>query len=203
MSAVQEAPEPGQALTGFPELTVPARETMYRAHSAGRDAWWFDNGDDGRFNLHGDRGTCCTATTIDTAVRERVRGRVSKTGVVSPRLADTFVVSAVTSPLPYRCAAVGHVDAVRHGIVRELTTMQGYGVPQQWAAAFDEAGFEGVFYGSAYTTGEPSAYALFGTAGAPEETAGYHETRVLSGPEACRVVGWSVPTRTGRGIDEI
>lgn len=192
MTASQAAPAAGAVLSAFPEATVPADAPMYRSHAATRGAWYYDNGAEGRFNLHGDRGTCCTASSVDTAVREKVRGRVSRTGVISRDLADSFVVSIVSAPTEHRCAAVNHVDAAKHGIVRELTTMADYTVPQAWAKAFEDAGFDGVFYGSAYTTGDPAAYALFGDAGVPDPSAGHTATHHMSGEEACKALGWTV-----------
>lgn len=195
MTASQAAPAAGAALNAFPEVTVPAGTAMYRSHSTSRGAWYFDNGDEGRFNLHGARGTCCTASSVDTAVREKVRGRASRTGVVSRDLADSFVVSIVTAPTEHRCAAVNHVDAAKHGVVRELTTMPDYSVPQAWAKAFEDAGFDGVFYGSAFTTGEPAAYALFGDAGVPDPSAGHTAAHYMGGEEACKDLGWTVANR--------
>lgn len=192
MTAKQAAPAAGAVRSAFPVATVPAATPMYRSHGAGRGAWYYDNGMEGRFNLHGARGTCCTASSVDTAVREKVRGRVSRTGVVSRDLADSFVVSIVSAPTEHRCAAVNHVDAAKHGIVRELTTMPDYSVPQAWAQAFEDAGFDGVFYGSAFTTGDPAAYALFGDAGAPDPSAGHTAVHHMSGDQACKDLGWTV-----------
>lgn len=192
MTASQSAPTPGADLSTFPGATLAAGTPMYRSHGTARGAWYHDSSVEGRFNLHGARGTCYTATSVDTAVREKVRGRVSRTGVVSRALADSFVVSIVTAPRAYRCAAVNDVDAAKHGVVRELTTMADYGVPQAWAQTFEDAGFDGVFYGSAFTTGSADAYALFGDAGAPGSRAGYKATRNLSGEDACRLLGWTV-----------
>lgn len=190
-TASQKLPDPGRDYSDFPDRTAAAGATMYRAHSFDKSAWWFDNGDGGRFNLHGDRGTCCTAATVDTAVREKVRDAASESMVVDAAYADSFVVSAVTAPLPYRLAAVSSTPAARHGVVRALVTMEDYTVPQAWAEAFDRSGFDGVFYGSAYTTGPASAYALFGRSGAPE-SAGYTASVRLRGREACREVGFTV-----------
>lgn len=201
MSAVQGPPPVPAALSDFPEATVPAGQIMFRAHNAAKGGCWFDNGSAGRFNLHGARGTWCTATSIDTAVRERVREHISQTGVVDPVFASEFVVSRVTAPLPYRCAAVSDAAAARYGVVRELVTMHDYTLPQAWAGAFDAAGFEGVFYGSAFTTGPASAYALFGDAGAPEAAAGFTEEVHMSGAEACTQLGWKVgPPPSSRDI---
>jgi hypothetical protein len=203
MTATQGLPPAGADLTAFPEETVPAGATMYRAHGSGRTAWWFDSGDEGRFNLHGSRGTCCTASTVDTAVREKVRNHVSETGVVSHAMAASFVVSVVSAPLPHRCAAVNSDAAVKHRVVRELVTMRDYSVPQAWAQAFDDSGYDGVFYETAFTTGGPSAYALFGDAGAPPSGAGHTEVQHLSGAEACDEVGFTVAPPTSRGMPVI
>lgn len=199
MSATQAPPRAGADLTGFPRRTVSAGARMYRAHSAGHSAWWFDNSAQGRFNLHGDRGTCCAASRLDTAVREKVRSHVSYTGLVSAVLARSFVVSTLTLPAGFACAAVSHADAVKHHVVRELVTMHDYTVPQAWAAAFDDAGFAGIFYASAFTTGAPSAYALFGAAGAPA-TAGFTAALAVDGAAACAALGWTVQEPSGRGI---
>lgn len=192
MTAAQSAPPAGADLSAFPEATLAAGVPMYRSHGTAHGAWYYDNGASGRFNLHGARGTCCTALSVDTAVREKVRGRVSRKGVVSRAVADSFVVSIVSAPTEHRCATVNDVDAAKHGIVRELTTMSDYSIPQAWAQAFEDAGFDGVLYGSAFTTGGPDAYALFGDAGEPSAHAGYTATRHLSGEDACRALGWTV-----------
>lgn len=199
MSAVQGPPGMSLSLTGFPEHFLTAGTTMFRAHSATRSAWWFDNGTGGRFNLLGDRGTCCTATSLDTAVREKVREHVSSDGFVDPVTASEFVVSLVTAPIPYRCAAVNDTDAAKYGLVRELVTMQGYAVPQAWAEFFD-TDFDGIFYESAYTTGGPSAYALFGDAGAPSAP-GFTEATHMSGADACTALGWTVGAPAESGLD--
>lgn len=192
MTASQSAPPAEADLSPFPEMYLTPETPMYRSHGAAHGAWYFDSGAEGRFNLHGARGTCYAATSVDTAVREKVRGRVSQAGVVSRSLADSLVVSVVGVLTPHRCAAVNDVDAAKHGIVRELTTMASYSIPQAWAQAFEDAGYDGVAYGSAFTTGSADAYALFGEAGAPVPVAGYTATRHLSGEDACRLLGWTV-----------
>jgi hypothetical protein len=129
---------------------------------------------------------------VDTAVRERVRDEVFSTGVVSRAFAESFVVSTVSAPLPLRCAAVSSTPAARYLVVREMVTMSDYSVPQAWAETFDDAGFDGIFYGSAYTTGDASAYALFGDAGAPPASAGFTEAIHLTGLDACITAGMRV-----------
>ncbi len=190
MSATQGFPHPTKDYSDFPEKIVAAGEGMYRAHGH-KGAWWFDNGSHGRFNLHGSRGTCCTATTVDTAVRERVRDELMNDGMVSAATAASFVVSIVTAPIEYRCAAVSSTPAATFGVIRELTTMHDYAIPQAFASTFDASRFGGVFYASAYTSGDASAYALFGEHGAPADP-GYAETRHMTGEEACAAVGVAV-----------
>jgi hypothetical protein len=163
-----------------------------RAHGVARSAWWFDSGPHGRFNLSAPRGTCYAATELETAVRERVRDEVSATGVVSRALADSFAVSTIAAPDAVRCAAVSAKRAVDHGVVRELVTTDDYETTREWATAFDANGFDGVFYGSAYTTGAPSAVALFGDAGEPATGSGFAAAGSASGADACRAAGLTV-----------
>lgn len=189
MTAAQRPPDATRDYRAFPFRQLHVASKIFRAHSPHRSAWWFDNGAHGRFNLHGERGTCYAATRVRTAVREKLRDQISASGVVSRTLADSFVVSVITTPSDRRCAAVSSARAVDYGIVRELVTRADYGIPQQWAQAFDANGFDGVFYGSAYTTRAASAIALFGAAGSAP---GYAERHHMSGAEACQVSGITV-----------
>lgn len=174
----------------FPKKVIQAETEMFRAHRAGRGAWWFDSSLYGRFNLSNPRGTCYTASRVETAVREKVREEVGSTGIVSRTLAEKFVVSTVTAPIDFKLAAVSSSRAARYDIVRALVTMDDYDIPQAWAEEFAANGFQGVYYGSAYTTGAATALALFGTAGdpGPRFTAAGH----LTGPEACVAAGMTV-----------
>lgn len=174
----------------MPRHTVTAETQMYRAHNTARDAWWFDSSRNGRFNLPAPAGTCYTATKVETAVREKVRDAVSESNVISRVLADSFRVSTMAAPIDYKCAAVSADRAVRFGIVRELVTMEDYTIPQEWAETIRTNSFEGIYYASAYTTGGPTALALFGTAGAPGPR--FTETHHLSGADACEASGMIV-----------
>jgi hypothetical protein len=190
VTAVQGPPDQTRDYRAFPIRQLLATSKIFRAHAPNRSAWWFDNGVHGRFNLHGERGTCYTATKVRTAVREKLRDQISASRVISRKLADSFIVSVVTTSSDYRCAAVSSGRAVDYGIVRELVTRADYDIPQQWAQAFDANGFDGIFYASAYTTGTASAIAIFGGAGnAPD---GYAERHHLGGAEACQVAGITV-----------
>lgn len=190
MTAVQGPPNPTISYRRFPKKNIPAETKMYRAHTTARGAWWFDNSPFGRFNLASPRGTCYTANRVETAVREKVRDEVSSSGVVTRALAESFIVSAVTAPAGYKCAAVSSTGAARFNVVRALVTMEDYDVPQEWAETFEANTFEGIYYGSAYTNGGPSAFALFGNEGdpGPRFTAAQH----MTGPEACKAAGMIV-----------
>ncbi len=154
--------------------------------------------DDAITGAQGSRGTCYASTSVDTAVREKVRGRVSRKGVVSRALADSFVVSVVSVPMEHRCAAVNHVDAAMHGIVRELTTMADYAIPQAGRRR------SRTLASTASSTGLRSprgadAYALFGDAGVPAGGAGHSSSPPLSGEDACRALGWTVANTPAAG----
>ncbi|KQR53666.1 hypothetical protein ASF88_02050 [Leifsonia sp. Leaf336] len=190
MTAAQGPPDPTRDFRAFPVRQLHATSKVFRAHAPHRSAWWFDSSVHGRFNLHGARGTCYAATRVRTAVREKLRDQISASRVISRKLADSFIVSVITTPSDFRCAAVSSARAVEHGIVRELVTTADYDIPQQWAQAFDTNGFDGVFYGSAYTTGPATAIAIFGGAGGAP--VGYAERQHMTGAEACQVSGIAV-----------
>ena len=190
MTAVQGPPDPARSYRTFPKKTIASGTAMFRAHRADRSAWWFDSSVHGRFTLSHPRGTCCTATRAETAVREKVRDEVGSTGVVSRVFAESFVLSVVSIPAEHTCAAVSSSRAERFGVVRDLVTTGDYGLTQSWAGTFASNGFDGVFYGSAYTTGRASAMALFGDEGAPG--GGFTAAVHLRGPQACEAAGMTV-----------
>ncbi|MFF1632538.1 RES family NAD+ phosphorylase [Leifsonia sp. NPDC058248] len=190
MTAVQGPPDRNISYRGFPKKPIAAETELYRAHSISREAWWFDNSAYGRFNLPSPRGTCYAASRAETAVREKVRDEVSSSGVVSRALAETFIVSIVRAPIDYKCAAVSSTGAARFNVVRALVTMDDYDVPQEWAETFEAHTFDGVYYGSAYTTGGPSALALFGDEGDPGPL--FTATQHMTGPQACKAAGMTV-----------
>lgn len=197
MTAVQELPDSTRDYRRFPRKRIPAGFELFRAHSPRRGAWWFDDSPHGRFNLRDGRGTCYVATRVETAVRERVRDAVSSTNVVSPKLAQSFTVSVVNVPDELTSAAVSASRAVVYGVVRALVTMADYSIPQKWARTLRSNGFGGIYYGSAYTTGGPSALALFGDRGAP---GGRFATRsYATGAEGCQAAGMTVIGPPGFG----
>ncbi|SDH31579.1 RES domain-containing protein [Microbacterium sp. 77mftsu3.1] len=188
-TAVQAPPKAGAVTARFPPSTLPAGEAVYRAHGASYGAWYFSSSLTGRFDLPSPDGTCYVAEGEDTAVREKVREEAGS--IVEPVIADGFVVSKLTAPRSYRCADTGDDAAAQFGVVRALTTMDDYTVPQAWAAAFFAAMFEGVRYGSAFTTGARNSWALFGPPG-PVPDPAYTEVKVKDGRQACLDAGFRV-----------
>lgn len=143
---------------------------MHRAHLAARGPWWFASGG-GRFDLPTPRGTCYLATSALTAVRERLGPVLAARRAVPAAALDDVVVSRLalgppTSGTPLRLANLRATGAADFGVTRELESMTPYAVPCSWAAAFDVAGFDGLWYGPRFSPGRASAVALFGAAGA-------------------------------------
>jgi hypothetical protein len=163
---------------------------VFRAHACDRDPWWFSDSLTGRFDLASPRGTLYVADDLDTALRERLRHELVRTGLVPDSLARAMAVSQLTTGRRRRCADLSSPAAAGFGLTRELVTMSDYAVPQTWAHAFDRSGPAGVRYSSRFTTGPANAWALFGPAGATEPPG--RTVRRWTGPEACRRAGLTV-----------
>jgi len=162
----QKPPQPGQDLSTFPsERKRPTRS--YRAHAKIRGVGYFASDSGGRFNLSAPRGTNYFADDVYTAVRERLGELVSDGQAIFEEDADEMVITAVGLPRPAAYANVTHKDAANHHVTREMCAGDDYPVYQEWAAAFDAAGFAGVRYASRFTTDPgPNSWAQFGPAGA-------------------------------------
>ena len=65
----QRPPAEGQDLSAFPAKN--AGGTLWRAHAANLEPWFFASDEFGRFNLSPPNGSCYAATDPETAVRER------------------------------------------------------------------------------------------------------------------------------------
>jgi len=189
----QEPSRPGQDLSAFPAVDGPAAR-QWRAHSTEYDPWFFGTIGAGRFDLPdtGNVGTCYFADEVETAVRERLGPRLSVDQTITPDLAAAFVVSAIVPPEPRRCAATTDKAAVRHGVLRELTTTVRYDVTQAWADALHRAGFDGIRYASRFTTeADANSWALFGPKG-PDASLTVVDGEQLTGAEACAAAGVTV-----------
>ncbi|WP_182349058.1 RES family NAD+ phosphorylase [Tomitella gaofuii] len=167
MSRDQPAlPSPsGQDLADFPPAAVSADTPLWRGHRRDRGPWWFSSAG-GRFDLPTPHGTCYLGYDEQTAVRETIGNTLAAGQIITAEFAAGRVVSALQLPSPITAADTCHHDAVQYGLTRELCTTTPYDIPQQWAAAFFEAGHGGIQYQTRFTTGtEPNAVAVFGEAG--------------------------------------
>lgn len=133
----------------FP-CVAPRTRWWFRAHSerpvaADRGCWYFaslpaERGAGGRFDLPRPGGTCYWATTDLAAARERL----GRPGDLVAHDEVAGVVVTRTRLRPGRLADALHVDAARHGVTAEMSTVPDYGLTQRWAEAFAAAGFGGV-----------------------------------------------------------
>ncbi|MDR0946063.1 MAG: RES family NAD+ phosphorylase [Bifidobacteriaceae bacterium] len=196
----QTPPPTGLNLVGFPSAELVTGTSLWRAHRVTRSEWWFASAP-GRFDLPEPRGTWYAADDTATAVREHLRATLIATGAVTARLAQSFHLTKVRLKQRIKCAAVSDNNAAAWGITRELVTMTDYQVTHEWAKAFAQAGFDGIRYGSRFTTGEPTAWALFGDAGAPQTPPGQMNAH-MTGLGACEDAGLRV-LWTPRGATEL
>lgn len=181
----------GRSLSHFPVATRPAGRTSYRSHSVDKDAAWRSSvatttqHDGGRFDLTAPRGTLYTSDDVETAVRERVRDAVNERQEISAALASSFSVSVIIAAESARCADFSAKEAASYGVTRAAETTENYSVTRSWAGALDRAGFDGVRYGSRFTSGPPRAWATFGPEGACSLTL----IEEIPGATACAQVG--------------
>lgn len=156
--------DPPENLDGFPAVSVPKRP-WFRAHRAALGPWWFSRDGSGRFDLPYPDGTCYLASSVETAVRERLGPTLSRANQITGDEADTMVVSRLHADGTFADTIAR--DANLFGVTRELGTMTPYGLPQCWARAFHRAGYDGLMYWPRFSLGpDQHALALFGSAGA-------------------------------------
>jgi len=166
--------EPPADLTAFPGVEVGTDVDLFRAHTAGREPWWFASvpelvgttaGAGGRFDLADPRGTCYLATDPSTAVRERLAASLLGVAVVGPDVPAAMAVSQVRLPSVARLANTAD-EAAEGPLTREVTSTGDYALTRRWAAAWDRDGFDGVRYETRFTMRpKPTAIALFGERG--------------------------------------
>lgn len=183
----QQAPAPGLNLEHFPAAALTTETILTRAHSANYDAGYFSSSMKGRFDLSSPRGTCYAADDIVTAIRESF-GVATVGGFVPAEDASRMRVTLFKG-VQGSFAAVSTPEAANFGVTGELPNMVPYGVPQAWAAAFDEAGYDGIRYASRFSPGLPAAWAIFGESGARQVG---DVLQVLDGPDACAQAGLTV-----------
>lgn len=159
---------------------------VYRAHRRGNGVWFFSSDGGGRFDLADGRGTCYLASSVASAVRERLGEQFANGRAIAPEDARTMVVSSLPLTVE-RVADLESPEVANYPITIELTAMDDYAIPQAWASAFDQAGFRGIRYRGrfSYVTGD--SWAIFGKAGPTEALPG--DTSPLDGFEACARAG--------------
>ncbi|UOE44969.1 RES family NAD+ phosphorylase [Agromyces larvae] len=192
----QQLPASDLDLTDFPSAWLNPTATLARAHSADRNAGWFSSNLGGRFDLPAPDGTCYLADGVLVALREAL-GVVTLNRSVPATDVDARAVTLLTN-VAGRFAGVSLPEAASFSVTSELTSMTPYAVPQAWARAFRAADFDGIRYGSRFTPGAATSWALFGEAGAhPIGTT----VEVITGREACKRAGLNVLEGPPRSSD--
>lgn len=195
-AVAQKSPQAGQDLSKFPTVPAdldPANPSVaapkFRAHSAANGPWWFSSDGSGRFDLRPPYGACYFADDVDTAVRERLADLIIDMQPISAEKAAQMAVATITPDTPAAYANIVDGQAARFGVIRELCTMVQSPVPNDWAASFHIAGFDGVRYSSRFTSAAgPNSWAMFGPAGLDAvRNAGPIPT--MSGEDACALAG--------------
>jgi hypothetical protein len=172
---------PTRDLAGFPIKEMTGAAQLFRAVTTGRTPWWFGSDGSQRFDVPPPGGTCYVGLDIPTAIREKGRRAVLSTGKLDPDFLASFDVYELRLPSKMFLADSTKDAAVDFGANRELATALDYTVTCQWAAAFVDAGFDGLLYTSRYTSGmEPNAVAVFNDHG----DAGWPHVRKIAALEA-------------------
>lgn len=190
----QKRPRAGLDLSKFPAQISTSR-IVFRAKQRSLEAWWYSSDLSGRFDLPPPNGTSYWADDTATATRERLGERTADTNSVTHATANAFEVARARLPRNRHFAMVSTPEAARFGVTRELVTMVDYAIPQAWAAALQQEGFDGIRYASRFTTRAPTAWAIFGAAGIDKTR---NETTPISGPDACIAAGIDIIPSPGR-----
>lgn len=153
---------PPDDLRRFPRRTHRGDVDLYRIHPSGLGPWWFSSDTHGRFDLAPPSGTCYLAASPSGAFVETFRDftfvnadDVAARSLSRLRLRRDCVLADCTSPraLSFRLTAAVHTTA-------------DYATTQAWAAAFAEAGFDGIRYFCGHDPSQQEiALAIFGDAG--------------------------------------
>jgi hypothetical protein len=141
---------------------VGRRERFYRIHQRDRSPWWFSNLGAGRFDLTGARGTCYLAATPVGAFIEVFR---LSNPIPEPEI-ELRSVATVSLPKRATLADCTVGRSRRFGITGAIHTQPDYELPQTWAEAFAEAGFDGIWYRLSHDPAQRElGVALFGAGG--------------------------------------
>jgi hypothetical protein len=156
---------PAVSLDGFPSRRHS--EEVYRA--ARRAPWWFCTCGDCRFDLDPrtppELGTLYSGVDPITGVLETIGPEMTRP------ITRTFLAERTVWMLAYdrplELADLCDDAAVGFGVTNELSSMTPYDVPQAWARAFADDGWDGIAYRTRFSTGaQATGIALFDEAGA-------------------------------------
>jgi hypothetical protein len=146
-------------LVGFPTASPPPQ--VFRVSRRAHGLWWFSSRGAGRFDLAHPMGTCYLAADPLSSLLEVLAGAAETTAA----FLDARQVHRLDGMHSLLADATNRA-ATGFGVTRELSSITPNDLPQQWAAALHEAGFDGVRYMLRF---DPSprglAVAVFGRAG--------------------------------------
>jgi RES domain len=157
---------PPESLEGFP----PAIFDGVGFRAARQDPWWFCTCGQCRFDLGPEDpsglGTLYAGTDPVSGVLE-VIGPEFAGRPVARRFVAERTVWALAYDRPLQLADLVHRRAAGFGVTNELSTMVPYRVPQAWAKALADAGWDGISYRTRFNTSpQVTGMAWFDGAGA-------------------------------------
>lgn len=156
---------PGADLDGFPRKRIARGRRWWRNHGTA-GPWYFSAGPGGRFDLDPPRGTLYLATTAEAAAFERIGPDLATGGEIPASVVHGRLVSEVTLPVDVDAAHAATRDALRWGLVPvELCGTDDYALTRSWAAAFDAAGFGGIWTPLRFSGPRGRGLAVFGEQG--------------------------------------
>lgn len=132
-------------IASFPTHVVHPDRVLYRMHQVFNDPTFFARSGNGRFDLteEGERGTCYCALSGVGAFLETFR----RTRYIPEHMIELRALSTLSLTRPLRLADLTDPTVIgSYGITGEVSVGPDYSEPQQWAAEFYRAGFDGVFY---------------------------------------------------------
>jgi hypothetical protein len=160
---------PPEDLSAFPRRRSSASvRTLYRitwhrdrATGAVSGPWHFSHDGRGRFDLPEPHGTCYWSNRRSGAFLEVFRG--TSTVAATDLLARRLVIAQ--APV-LRLAHLLSPRALPYGVTAALSTQPDYALPQRWAMALHDAGFEGLVGSCSHDpTSRALNVAVFGAAG--------------------------------------
>jgi RES domain len=156
---------PPPTLTRFPRRRLDEQTALFRVVQQGNGPWWFSCSGQGRFDLSPPQGTCYLTRDPLAALLEII-GPTLVDGVVSDRFIQQRRIHKLRPPRSQQLADLTSRKSVGHGVTAEIFTITPYTLPQAWASALREAGFDGLDYSVRHDP-SPTAdgVALFGAVG--------------------------------------